>query len=206
MINSVTTANVAFIHFGIEWPFMAYTGMFYASKLCPGMQGKGEKMEMDNQLHGLLFWHYVKFFLVRCAKEYDIPIPGLSTTDAEVGGISSCDKVDRVAVVKLEEMRVAIEKSSLVVPNLNSWFFQKPVYSSAGEEEEESGSSSGSGSERIVGCPRSMRDQKQSGEEDEDGSGAGLVDSAGEEDGQNEDEEEMRGKAGGGRIRKRSRR
>ena len=144
-MNSIDTSNAALKHFDIDVIFMTYAVMSSASKLCPSVQGMGDKMEIDNPFHGFQFWFIMKFCFVRAVKEFNIAVPGLSPTDAVDGGISSCDRLLAVAESKLEEMTAALEKVGLTVPKLDDWFFQKTTFSESESESDQDSSGSGSG-------------------------------------------------------------
>ena len=83
-------------------------------------------MEMDNTFHGYVYWYLVLDFLCYCAKNFSFRIPGLSTTDAVGTGLSSCDRVAKLASEKKAEMVAAFEFRQIPVPDLNQWFYQRP--------------------------------------------------------------------------------
>lgn len=124
--------------------------MFHATKLIPGAHAAGTALELDNPLHGLVYWHIVLHFLLKCVKEMSIVIPGLSTSDAVAGGLSSFEKVLALAEGNIKAMTAACTKARLRIPDLNNWFFQKRELSSD-DSGSDSGSDTGSGSEREQG-------------------------------------------------------
>lgn len=144
-LTSLDLINEALAVFGITWEFLAYLLMFHATKLIPGAHAAGTALELDNPLHGLVYWHIVLRFLLRCVKDMSIVIPGLSTSDAVAGGLSSFEKVLALAEGNIKAMTAACTKARLRIPDLDNWFFQKREFSS-----DDSGSDSGSdtGSER----------------------------------------------------------
>lgn len=178
----------------ITWEFTAFNLMWHASKICPSVLVRGDKTEMDNMLHGEQFWFIVKNFFVRCATEFNISVPGLSTSDGVGGEKSSCGKVHDLAVVKLAEMTAACVKFGIPVPDLENWFFQETIFS-----EDDDTSAGGDEAGEGGGAMAQKLDDEDSASEDDshnENSGGEGGSESGEDDSKNsEDEEPRRGAA-----------
>jgi hypothetical protein len=111
---------------GIIHELVAYVHLYNVIRICPFARAFSLKMEMDNSFHGYVYWYLVLDFLVYCVKTFGWHIPGLSTTDAVGTGLSSCDKVAKLATEKKAEMVASLEYRGVAVPNLNSWFYKPP--------------------------------------------------------------------------------
>ncbi len=112
--------------FGANHEFVTYVHMVNMAVLCPSLQSSVNDITFTNILHGYAYWHFMQEFLVYCVRNFSFPVPGMSNTDAVGTGLSSCDKVSRIAVQKRDEMAAACTAKGLTVPNLNDWFFQVP--------------------------------------------------------------------------------
>jgi len=192
-IDAVTAAmNV----FGITWEFSAFNLMWHASKICPSVLTRGNFLEMDNMLHGMQYWFIVEHLFVRCATEFNMSIPGLSTSDGVGVEKSSCGKVHDLAVRKIAEMTAACVKIGIPVPVLDKWFFQETIFS-----EDDDTSAGGDDAGDSVGAMAQELEDEDSGNEsdgsDNENSGDERSQSGDGEDGLNNSDVELEPRRGG---------
>jgi hypothetical protein len=110
----------------ITYELVAFVHMANVIRICPLAQAFPSAMEFNNPFHGYVYWYLVLDFLCYCVMNYSFRVPGLSTTDAVGGGLSSCAKVRKLATEKKAEMVAAMESRGIKVPDLNDWFYKVP--------------------------------------------------------------------------------
>jgi len=185
-LTTLDAVNDGLAVFGITWELLAFLLMYHATRLIPGAHAAGTKMELDNAIHGLVYWYIVRNFLLMCVERMDMTIPGLSTTDAVAGGLSSYDKIHAFALQQITAMTAACTKAGLRIPDLSKWFFQRRELSSDGSESG-SGSDAGSGDEpqgrrsRVLGRELEGEQPDEDGDNSDDGSQDEDVDNSDEE-------------------------
>lgn len=120
---------------GMNWEIIAYLAMIAALKMLPDTRSMGNALSMRNPLHGTVFWFIVKEFLVYSVEQYQVDIPGLSTTDGGEQELSSHETVAALATAKLAALTAICEEQEVKVPDYSLFFFQTHLTESLGEDD-----------------------------------------------------------------------
>jgi hypothetical protein len=112
-LDSVDELVAALEKHEITYELAAYVHMANVIRVCPLARAFPSAMELNNPFHGYVYWYLVLDFLCYCVTNYSFRVPGLSTTDAVGGGLSSFAKVCKLARRRLKWWRQCKPEASL---------------------------------------------------------------------------------------------